>query len=82
MPKINQVYSFFIGEIANTDFGPTPESSEVKLFHVDNIPWDELAFRTVKLTIEQYLEHGKIHFLIEFLITSFFWQIDKHYQTF
>lgn len=62
VPKINQVYSFFIGEIANTDFGPTPESSEVKLFHVDNIPWDKLAFRTVKLTIEQYLEHGRNSF--------------------
>ena len=62
VPKINQVYSFFIGEIANKDFGPTPESSEVKLFHIDKIPWDELAFRTVKLTIEQYLEHGKDSF--------------------
>ena len=40
----SSVFFFFIGEIANTDFGPTPESSEVKLFHVDNIPWDELAF--------------------------------------
>ena len=62
VPRINQIYSFFIGKIVNDDFGPTPESSEVKLFKINELPWDDLAFRTVKLTIEQYLNHGKDSF--------------------
>ena len=59
VPRINQIYTFFTGLVANDDFGPTPESSEVKLFHVDNIPWDDLAFRTVRMTIELYLKEGR-----------------------
>ena len=62
VPRINQIYSFFIGKIVNDDFGPTPESSEVKLFKINELPWDDLAFRTVRLTIEQYLNHGKDSF--------------------
>lgn len=58
VPRINQIYTFFTGLVVNDDFGPTPESSEVKLFHIDDIPWDDLAFRTVRMTIELYLKEG------------------------
>ena len=58
VPHINQIYTFFSGKIVNDDFGPTPESSEVKLFKVDEIPWEELAFPTVIKTLKIYLEHG------------------------
>jgi hypothetical protein len=37
---------------------PTPESSEVKLFKYDDIPWEELAFPTVIKTIKLFLERG------------------------
>lgn len=58
VPHINQIYTFFTGKVANYDFGPTPESSEVKLFKYDDIPWSELAFPTVIKTIKLFLEHG------------------------
>ena len=61
VPRINQIYTFFTGLVANHDFGPTPESSEVKLF-IDDIPWDDLAFRTVRMTIELYLKEGRVIF--------------------
>ena len=34
----------------------TSESLEVKLFSFDEIPWDEIAFPTVKRTLKFYLE--------------------------
>ena len=58
VPHIDQIYTFFTGKVVNYDFGPTPESSEVKLFKYDDIPWDELAFPTVIKTIKLFLEHG------------------------
>ena len=56
---INQIYTFFTGQIVNDDFGPTAESSEVKLFSIEEIPWDELAFPTVVKTLRLYLQNGK-----------------------
>ena len=58
VPHIDQIYTFFTGKVVNYDLGPTPESSEVKLFKYDDIPWDELAFPTVIKTIKLFLEHG------------------------
>ena len=63
VPHINQIYTFFTGEINGSSFGPTPESSEVKLFKIDEIPWDELAFPTVKRTLQLFLEEYQILWL-------------------
>ena len=58
VPHIDQVYTFFTAKIINDDFGPTEESSEVKLFNYEDIPWKELAFPTVIRTIKLFLKHG------------------------
>ncbi len=52
LPHINQVHVFFRAELADTDFAVGPESLEVQLFDESDIPWDELAFRTVGRTLE------------------------------
>jgi ADP-ribose pyrophosphatase YjhB (NUDIX family) len=54
VPMINQVHMMFWGEMPSHDFGVTPESLAVQLFTEDEIPWDEIAFRTVKTTLEHY----------------------------
>lgn len=62
---INQVYCFYLGEVANEDFGAGPESLEVKLFHPDELPWDDIAFRVVEVTLRNYLaDKEKGHFPI------------------
>ena len=38
------------------NFGPTIESSEVKLFTIDEILWDEIAFPTVEKTLQYYIK--------------------------
>ena len=36
------------------DFDPGPETIEAQLFHEHEIPWDQLAFRTVRETLQRY----------------------------
>ena len=61
LPHINQVHMFYLADLLDENFGPTVESSEVKLFQLDNILWDEIAFPTVKKTLEYYIEDKEIN---------------------
>jgi len=55
IPHINQVYMVFLAELLAEDgFGPGEETLEAKLFSVDEIPWDDIAFSAVKFTLEHY----------------------------
>lgn len=54
LPYINQVYFFFLTTLRNLEFAPGEESLEVALFEEHEIPWDELAFPVVKITLQQY----------------------------
>ncbi|NER62327.1 NUDIX hydrolase [Pseudomonas sp. MAFF212428] len=54
LPHINQVHVFFRAELADLDFAVGVESLEVRLFEEHEIPWDELAFRTVSRALECY----------------------------
>ena len=56
LPHINQVHMFFLANLLDDNFGPTIESSEVKLFDVKDILWDEIAFPTVEKTLKYYIE--------------------------
>lgn len=51
-----QVHMLFRARLKNLNFGAGPESLEVKLIHPDDIPWHELAFMSVRFTLERYLE--------------------------
>lgn len=52
---INQVHLFYRGRMAHPAFLAGEESLEVKLCHPDEIPWADLAFRSVSLCLERYL---------------------------
>ena len=54
LPHISQVYMFYRGELADHNYGPGPESLEVKLFSEQDLPWDELAFAVVKESLQEY----------------------------
>ena len=59
LPHINQVHMFFLADLLDDNYGPTFESSEVRLFDIEEILWDEIAFPTVKKTLEYYIEDSK-----------------------
>ena len=54
LPHIDQVYLMFRARLLDLDFRPGEESLEVRLFTEQEIPWDELAFRTIRATLELY----------------------------
>ena len=60
LPDINQVYMMFRARLLNLDFGPGPESLEVALFAEDDIPWGDIAFRTIARTLRNYFLDRKL----------------------
>lgn len=57
VPHISQVHIFFLTHMENNQHAAsTSESLEVKLFKLADIPWDQIAFPTVKQTMEWYME--------------------------
>lgn len=59
VPQIDQVHIFFLGTLSEPKFSAGSESLEVALFTEDQIPWDEIAFPTVKKTLKLFLEDRK-----------------------
>jgi ADP-ribose pyrophosphatase YjhB (NUDIX family) len=52
----HQVHVIFRAKLLNLDFGPGLESLEVALFDEQDIPWNEMAFRSVDFALKRYLE--------------------------
>jgi hypothetical protein len=50
----------FRARLLDLDFGPGTESLEVRLFREEEIPWDELAFRTIGRTLRNYFLDRKL----------------------
>ncbi|MES2562676.1 MAG: NUDIX hydrolase [Pseudomonadota bacterium] len=59
IPHINQVYMLFRARLLDLDFHPGAESLETRLFDEADIPWDELAFATVRNTLRHYYDDRK-----------------------
>lgn len=59
LPYINQVYLFFLSQLATPEYCAGTESLEVQLFEEHEIPWQELAFPVVRITLEQYFADRK-----------------------
>jgi len=54
--RSQQVHMMFRAKLTNLDFGAGSESLEVKLVHPREIPWDDLAFESVRFTLERYID--------------------------
>lgn len=56
VPYVSQVYMIHRGRMTSERFGPTHESSEVRLMREDEIPWDDIAFPTIWHSLKAYFE--------------------------
>lgn len=56
---IGQIYTLYLAELLDLNFAAGEESLEVELMREDQIPWNELAFPTVKLSLEDYFADRK-----------------------
>jgi ADP-ribose pyrophosphatase YjhB (NUDIX family) len=52
--RVGQVHLFYTARMLSATLAPGPETIEARLFREDEIPWDQLAFRTVRLTLEHF----------------------------
>jgi ADP-ribose pyrophosphatase YjhB (NUDIX family) len=54
--RVGQVHLFYRARMLDDRLAPGPETLEARLFREDEVPWDELAFRTVRRTLELYFD--------------------------
>ena len=54
VPRVWQVHMFYRARLLSDTFNPGYETMEARLFTEAEIPWDEIAFRTVKETLDHY----------------------------
>ncbi len=52
--RAGQLHLFYRARLLDTRFDPGPETIEAQLFSEFEIPWDQIAFRTVRTTLEHY----------------------------
>lgn len=57
VPQVDQVHIFFLAELLEPKFAAGSESLDVQLFSEDQIPWDDIAFPTVKQTLKLFFEN-------------------------
>ncbi|MGY4828692.1 NUDIX hydrolase [Sphaerotilaceae bacterium SBD11-9] len=58
--RVGQLHLFYRARLLDTDFAPGPETIEAQLFAEDEIPWDDLAFRTVRETLRCFFEDRRL----------------------
>ncbi|MDB5934257.1 MAG: hydrolase, partial [Massilia sp.] len=51
---VHQVHLFYLARLRDLDFAAGIESLDVRLFSERDIPWDELAFPTIRKTLELF----------------------------
>ena len=51
---VHQVHLFYLARLRNLDFAPGIESLDVKMYTEAQIPWDDLAFPTIRTTLELF----------------------------
>lgn len=52
--RVGQVHLFYRAQLTSDAFDPGHETIEARLFLESEIPWDEIAFRTTRATLECY----------------------------
>ena len=59
VPHVNQVHLFYRARLVEQKFAAGEETLEVRLFSEDEIPWEEVAFRTVSTTLRHFFSDRK-----------------------
>lgn len=56
LPTFHQVHLFYRAALLNLTFNPGKESLEVRMFAESEIPWNDIAFVTVKQALHTFFE--------------------------
>ena len=55
IPQVDQVHVYFLAQALGPELDPGPETIEARWYTFDDIPWDNLAFKSVSTTLRHYL---------------------------
>ena len=56
VPRAGQVHVFYLARLRHDRFNPGAESLQARLFAEADVPWDEIAFDTVRETLRRYFD--------------------------
>src|SRR5215831_3262359 len=59
VPHVDQVHLFYRARLLERKFAAGEETLEVRLFGEMEIPWDEIAFRTISTTLRYFFSDRK-----------------------
>ena len=54
--RVGQLHLYYRALLQDIDFAPGPETIEAQLFSEEHIPWDQLAFRSVRETLKCFFD--------------------------
>ncbi|HLA34911.1 MAG TPA: NUDIX hydrolase [Rhodocyclaceae bacterium] len=54
VPHIDQVHVIFRAKLLDLDFAPGEETLELRLFSEDEIPWQEIAFPSIAISLRHF----------------------------
>lgn len=57
--RVSQVHLYYRARLLSDTFRPGHETMEAKLFEEHEVPWEDIAFKTVKATLETYFSDRK-----------------------
>ena len=60
IPRVGQVHVFYLARLLHDRFDPGHESLEARLFTEGDLPWDELAFTTVRETLKRFFADRRL----------------------
>ena len=60
IPRVGQVHVFYLARLLHDRFDPGHESLEARLFTEGDLPWDELAFTTVRETLKCFFADQRL----------------------
>ena len=59
VPQVHQVHVFYLARLATPEYSSGEESLETRLYAEHEIPWKDLAFRTVIETLKLFFADRK-----------------------
>ena len=54
VPHVSQVHIIFLAQMTDLNYSAGQETLDVALFREEEIPWHEIAFRTIAMTLRHY----------------------------
>ncbi len=58
--RVGQIHFYYRARLLSPEFNPGPETLEARLFHEHEVPWEHLAFRTVRETLQRFFEDRRL----------------------